>query len=329
MVVLESRHWAIMLLALLLDMLFGDLPNPWHPVAWMGSAIAFARRYTPANGKIAQFIYGAGVVLSGALLVGVVGRTLGRLCQRLPQPLGWLLEALLLKQTVALRGLGQAANAVYAPLLLGDEEEARRQLSWHLVSRDTRTLDTPRIAAATIESVAENSSDGVIAPLFYFAVVGLPGALVYRWLNTVDSLWGYRDASREWLGKTGARADDVANWLPARLTAILLVAAAWLAGQPGQAWHIWRRDAHLTASPNAGQPMSAMAGALEVELEKVGHYQLGAGLPLPKAADIPRSINLMRGAVIAGMALYGAVAWISYQRSSRKPNSVIGASGRI
>ena len=85
-----------------------------------------------------------------------------------------------------------------------------------MVSRDTRTLDTPRIAAATIESVAENSSDGVIAPLYYYALAGLPGALVYRWLNTVDSLWGYRDPSREWLGKVGARADDLANWLPAR-----------------------------------------------------------------------------------------------------------------
>lgn len=187
-----------------------------------------------------------------------------------------------------------------------------------MVSRDTATLDTPRIAAATIESVAENSSDGVIAPLFYYAALGLPGAFVYRWLNTVDSLWGYRDPARQWLGKSGARADDVANWVPARLTAVLLMAAAWLFGDAGQAWRIWRRDAHLTASPNAGQPMSTMAGALGVELEKVGHYQLGAGLALPEAEDIRHAVTLMRGAVVVGMALGGVMVWILQRELSCK-----------
>jgi adenosylcobinamide-phosphate synthase len=300
-----------MALALLLDSILGDLPNRWHPVAWMGTTIATARRHAPATGATAQFVYGATVVLSGVLLVGALGQALARLCQHMPRPLGWLLEAALLKQTVALHGLAHAANAVYTPLAVGDEEEARRQLSWHLVSRDTSKLDVARIAAATIESVAENSSDGVIAPLFYYAALGLPGALVYRWLNTVDSLWGYRDPARKWLGKAGARADDVANWLPARLTALLLMAAAWLVAEPGQAWRIWRRDAHLTASPNAGQPMSAMAGALEVELEKVGHYQLGAGLALPEADDIPRAVTLMRGAVVVGMVVGGEALWLS------------------
>ena len=305
----SPRRWWISALALLLDHALGDLPNRWHPVAWMGSALAFARRHAPARGATAQFVYGATVVLSGALVVGMFGQGLARVCQRLPRPLGWLLEAFLLKQTVALRGLARAAEAVYTPLVAGDEVEARRQLSWHLVSRDTNTLDVPRIAAATIESVAENSSDGVIAPLVYYAALGLPGALVYRWLNTVDSLWGYRDPAREWLGKAGARADDGANWLPARLTALLLIVAAWFLGEPKQAWRIWRRDGNQTASPNAGQPMSAMAGALGVELEKVGHYQLGTGLPLPDAADIPRSVALMRGAVVVGLALCGALVW--------------------
>jgi adenosylcobinamide-phosphate synthase len=296
-----------MLLALLLDGIFGDLPNRWHPVAWIGTAIHAMRRYAPATGASAQFLYGAAVTLSGAILVAALGRALTRLCRQVPPPLDWLIEAMMLKQTVALRGLAHAAHQVYAPLQAGDESEARRQLCWHLVSRDTTTLDAPRIAAATIESVAENSSDGVIAPLFTYALVGLPGALCYRWLNTVDSLWGYRDPAREWLGKAGARADDVANWLPARLTALLLIAAACLRGRAGQAWRIWRRDAHLTASPNAGQPMSAMAGALEVELEKIGHYQLGIGLALPSAADIPRAVTLMRTAVAIGMALGGVL----------------------
>jgi adenosylcobinamide-phosphate synthase len=187
-----------------------------------------------------------------------------------------------------------------------------------LVSRDTTTLDAPRIAAATIESVAENSSDGVVAPLFAYALLGLPGAFAYRWLNTIDSLWGYRDPAREWLGKAGARADDIANWLPARLTALLLVVASFWCGQPGQAWRIWQRDARHTASPNAGHPMSAMAGALGVELEKMGHYQLGAGLPLPRAADILRAVTLMRAAVVTGMALSAVILWTKGKGTKRK-----------
>jgi adenosylcobinamide-phosphate synthase len=213
----------------------------------------------------------------------------------------WLIEAILLKQTVAMHGLAEAAHAVYAPLLVGDEREARRHLGWHLVSRDTTMLDTPRIAAATIESVAENCSDGVVAPLFYYANFGLAGAFAYRWLNTVDSLWGYRDPAREWLGKVGARLDDVANFVPARLTAFFIVVAAVGRGTAGHAWRIWRRDARRTASPNAGHPMSAMAGALGIELEKVDHYTLGAGLPLPTAGDIPRAVHVLRVAVVVGM----------------------------
>ena len=294
-----------MALALLLDSTRGDAPNRWHPVAWMGSTIMHMRRYAPTTNAATQFLYGATITWGGALVVGALGVALTRLCHGLPRPADTLLEALLLKQTVALRGLARAAHAVHRPLAAGDETEARHQLGWHLVSRDTTTLDAPRIAAATIESVAENSADGVVAPLFYYALVGLPGAFVYRWLNTIDSLWGYHDPAREWLGKAGARTDDAANWLPARLTALLMLAAATLQGRGGQAWRIWQRDANLTASPNAGQPMSAMAGALGVELEKVGHYQLGAGLPLPGVADILRAIRLMRVAVGLGLAVSG------------------------
>lgn len=304
------KRWGIMALALLLDACFGDLPNRWHPVAWMGTAIAATRGHAPTTGASAQFAYGAAVALGGATIVAALGTALTRISQRLPRPLNWLVEAFLLKQTVALTGLARAAEAVYTPLAIGDEDAARHQLSWHLVSRATATLDTPRIAAATIESVAENSSDGVVAPLFAYALMGLPGALAYRWLNTVDSLWGYRDPAREWLGKAGARTDDVTNWLPARLTALLLLAAT---ARRGQAWRIWRRDAHLTASPNAGHPMSAMAGALGVELEKQDHYRLGAGLALPTPQDIPRAVTLMRAAVVVGMGMSGLLLLLRHK----------------
>jgi adenosylcobinamide-phosphate synthase len=325
------HRWGVMVLALLLDHAFGDLPNRWHPVAWMGALISFARRYAPNRGSAAQFLYGATVVLSGALLTGVVGQGTTSVCGLLPRPFSWLLEAFLLKQTVALHGLAHAAEAVATPLALGDEIEARHQLSWHLVSRDTSALDATRIAAATIESVAENASDGVIAPLVTYVAMGLPGAFVYRWLNTVDALWGYRDPAREWLGKAGARADDVANLVPARLTAALLLAAAALfRGKSGQAWRVWQRDAHLTASPNAGHPMSAMAGALGVELEKVGHYRLGEGLTPPNVDDIHQAVTLIRAATVVGVVLSGVVSWIWHcgEKPLRKPGTLWVASSK-
>jgi adenosylcobinamide-phosphate synthase len=160
--------------------------------------------------------------------------------------------------------------------------------------------------------VAENTSDGVVGPLCGYVLFGLPGALVYRFVNTCDSMLGYRDAAREWLGKIPARLDDLANLLPARLTASLFVAAAWALGEDAQrARSVRERDAGTTASPNAGHPMSAMAGALGVELEKVGHYRLGAGLGRPVSGDIGRSVRVMRvaiglglGALLAGGALF-------------------------
>jgi len=305
-----KQPWVI-LLALLIDLTFGDPPNRLHPVAWMGSAIGWARRHAPKAGHRAQFLYGAGLVGGGALLVAGSGGLLARGVERLPWWARLLGEALVLKTTLALRGLSRAATAVYEPLAHDDLPDARRQLSWHLVSRDTSALTAAQVAAATIESVAENTSDGVIAPLLFYMVGGLPAALAYRFVNTGDAMLGYRDPEREWLGKATARLDDGLNLLPARLTALLFVLAAWLTGADAQrAWAIWRRDARQTASPNAGHPMSAMAGALGVELEKVGHYHLGAGLPAPTAADIPHSVRLMQMAVFCTTLLIALVSLV-------------------
>ena len=240
-----------------------------------------------------------------------MGRLLEQLLARLPAPLRWLATAGLLKMTIGLRGLGRAATQVETALASGDLPEARRLVSWHLVSRDTSTLSGSQVAAAAVESVAENTSDGVIGPLMFFALGGLPAALAYRWVNTCDSMLGYRDIEREWLGKAPARLDDLANLLPARLTAVLLIGAAWLSGNDcHNAWHIWRRDAGATESPNAGHPMSAMAGALGVELEKAGHYRLGIGQRPPQMANIGRSVRLMRWAAGLGAGLLAVFLWL-------------------
>ncbi len=303
----NPRSFLVIPLALLIDLALGDPANRWHPVAWMGTAIAWTRRHAPRREPARQFFYGLSVVTAGALGCAAVGRALSKALGCLPTPLAIVAEAVALKMALSPRGLLAAGEAVRGPLATGDLDAARQQLSWHLVSRDTSALDEAQIAAATVESLAENLADGVIAPLFWYAAAGLPGALAHRFLNTADAMLGYRDAEREWLGKTSARLDDAVNFVPARLTALLIVAAAPLVGGSGRAaWHIWRRDAGLTDSPNAGHPMSAAAGALDVTLEKVGHYTLGAGLRPPCAADIRSAQQMIAVAALLAAGLFAA-----------------------
>ncbi|QBS38693.1 cobalamin biosynthesis protein CobD (plasmid) [Thermaerobacter sp. FW80] len=296
-----------LLLALLLDALWGEPPNRWHPVAWMGTGIGAASCRAPSSAP-GRLAYGAAVVVAGAVAAAGAGLVAERLLATMPRALAWVAAAVVLKTTFSARRLAEIARQVHAVLAAGDVCQARCLVGYHLVSRDTRGLDAPRLAAATIESVAENASDSVVAPLFYYVLAGLPGALAYRFLNTADAMLGYRDPSREWLGKAAARADDAANLIPARLTAALLVlAAACLREDARGALSIWRQDAGKTASPNAGHPMSAMAGALGVELEKAGHYKLGAGLALPGPSDIERAVRLFYGTVAMAIVLACAV----------------------
>jgi adenosylcobinamide-phosphate synthase len=300
-----------LLLALLLDLVLGDPPNRYHPVAWMGAAIGMTRRTAPRRHHLLALLYGAVLVGGGVMVVSIIGIIMQELWQLLPLPWYWLLEACVLKTTFAYRGLVQAAQQVQAALDAGELERARQLVSWHLVSRDTTTLTPSQVAAATVESVAENASDGIIAPLMFYALGGLPAALAYRFLNTADAMLGYHDAEREWLGKIPARLDDLVNLVPARLTAGLLLLATWLLGGPlHRALLVWWRDAGQTASPNAGQPMSVMAGALGVELKKVGYYRLGAGHALPAAQDIPAAIRLLAWAVVMAVGLLAIVQMI-------------------
>jgi adenosylcobinamide-phosphate synthase len=299
------------LLALLLDRLLGEPPNRFHPVAWMGSLIGAVRRWVPRQGRWTPLLYGAGLIISGAVLVAWLGVVLERLLLRIPWPLGWLVTAAVLKLTFSLRGLAQAARQVQQALEAGDLPQAQHLLSWHLVSRDTSQLSGSQVAGAAVESVAENASDGLVAPLFYYLLGGLPAALAYRFLNTADAMLGYRDPVHEWLGKVPARLDDLVNLIPARLTACLMIMAAPFVGGSGrQAWVVWRRDARQTASPNAGQPMSAMAGALEVELEKVDHYRLGVGNLFPVAMDIARSLRIVHGTTVWAVVLLAGIRWL-------------------
>jgi adenosylcobinamide-phosphate synthase len=288
----------VLLLAFIVDTLLGDPPNRFHPTAWMGSLIAGLMRFRPRGNRAAELFYGIFILVVGLTLTICAGWGLSLLVAKLPLWANVLLQALALKLTISLRGLDRAAGQVQSALQAGDLPEARRLLAWHLVSRNTSQLDAPKLTAAAIESVAENASDGIIAPLFFYTVGGLPLAFAYRFANTADSLLGYHDAEREWLGKIPARLDDLLNLIPARLTGLLVLLAAPLCGgNIRQGWRILWRDARLTASPNAGIPMSAAAGVLGVELEKVGHYALGKGLRTATVSDLARARLLLRWTV--------------------------------
>jgi adenosylcobinamide-phosphate synthase len=252
-----------------------------------------------------ELLTGAGIAASGLALAIAPALALERVLESRPR--GWLgvaISAALLKTTFAWRELIRTGERVRRELE-GEEQDAARHDLRALVSRDTTQLDTPLLAAAAIESLAENASDSFVAPLFYYQLFGLPGAFVYRAVNTMDAMIGYH-GQYEFLGKLPARLDDALNLIPSRLTALLLVIASRLAGSsPHRACAVLRRDHARTASPNAGYPMSAVAGALDVRLEKVGYYRLNENGRAPEPADIHRAAHLVSFAL--GLAVVVSV----------------------
>jgi adenosylcobinamide-phosphate synthase len=228
-----------------------------------------------------------------------------RLLDRSPGKTRCLLEGAALKPALSVRDLLRAAKSVEIALERGRLKRARELLARHLVSRDTARLSANGVAAAAIESVAENFNDGVVAPLFWYRAGGLPAAYVFRFVNTADAMIGYRSPDLEWYGKTAARLDDLLAFVPARLSAALIAAAAPIVGESGGAALLRAVvDAENTSSPNAGWPMAAMAGALGVRLEKNHHYVLNRDARLPEAADIRRA----RHVVLAASGLAAVLA---------------------
>jgi adenosylcobinamide-phosphate synthase len=288
---------AVLLGALLLDRVVGEWPGVAHPVVWMGRMVRACEAFAPSR-PAAALAYG----LAMALLLPASWAAVGWLAVRLPW-LGPVFAVYLLKSAFALRLLGEAGEGVARPLAAGDLEEGRRRLSW-LCSRDASALDASQLSAGAVESLAENLSDSFVAPLFWFLVAGVPGALAYRMVNTLDAMVGYR-GKYEWLGKASARLDDGLNLVPARLTTLALgLVAPFRGGNLRGGLRAWWRHRGRTESPNAGWPMAAMAGLLGVRLEKPAHYALGDGRE-PEPADIGRAwrICAAAGYLVALVAL--------------------------
>lgn len=290
---------AVVFGAVLVDACYGEVPNRVHPVVGMGK---LARRVLAvrANGKFGELALGLGLVLvvagtsgvaawgldvgSRALTALVVGENVVARVAVVSA------QAVLLSTLFAGRALAAAGQRMRAALEVS-LEEGRQALS-HLCSRDPAALSESELCGATVESLAENASDSFVAPLFWYAVActcgapGLVGAAVYRAVNTLDAMVGYR-GKYEYVGKCAARLDDVLNWVPARVTAVLLLGSAAVCRYDvGRAWQTLRRDRNHTESPNAGWPMAVAAGALGVELTKRNAYVLGRGLNAPTVASV-------------------------------------------
>ena len=301
------RRALTLALAVAIDATAGDPPTRLHPVGGLGALARAFEAFAPDE-AYERRRYGWGVAAALPLIAALAAWQLpSRLAGR--SGAGRVaLDAGLLSLSFALRSLLDRAGEVEAALRDGDLDAARALLGTHLVSRDVRDLDSSNVAAATIESVAENLSDGVIAPWLWYAIGGLPAAWAYRAANTLDAMWGYRDERWLDLGAGAARTDDVLNLAPARLTALALCVAAARRGDGTRALRQWRLDAGRTDSPNAGHPMAAMAGALGVRLGKRGDYVLGDGLREPTHEDIGQACVLAtEAAVVTGAALVVAL----------------------
>ncbi len=254
--------------ALALDLLLGEPPLALHPVVWMGRFTYLWEKPGFGMRPAAQFIFGMFMTLVTVALFGAAAYFILFELRSISYAAYLVAGMALFKCTFSLRELRRSALRIKR--LLDDNKlgEARSGLR-ALVKRDARDLSEPLVVSATVESVAENACDSFVAPLFYLLFLGVPGAMAYRVINTLDAMIGYHD-KYEYLGKLAARLDDVVNLIPSRLTALLIVLAAFLLKRNGRAsWRVMVSDHARTASPNAGWPMSAAAGALGVQLEKV------------------------------------------------------------
>lgn len=308
-----------------LDALFGD-PRRLHPVAGFGQAAAAleSRLYQPNRSAGTAY---AALAVGVPVLVAVAAATATR---RRPVARAALVAAGTWT-VLGGRTLRHEATVMSRSLRRGDLPAARQRLG-HLCGRDPSTLDEPELARATVESVAENTSDAVVAPLVWGAVAGLPGLVGYRAVNTLDAMVGHRSPRYERFGTAAARLDDLLNLVPSRLTALLTIAAApSVRGDRARAWRVWRRDRNDHPSPNAGQCESAMAGALGVRLGGRNVY-FGRSEVRPFLGDGPRpeARHIRRAAKLSGTVGLGALGVaVAYAITARPRRAVLGGLGRV
>lgn len=295
--------------AFLIDALIGDPRSKFHPVVLIGNLISSLEKILRRElDSPSQKIVKGGLLVATVVLTSfAVGYGIEVLLREIPSLAAQIfIQALTLSFMISPRSLGDAAREIYQLLETENLTEARRKVGW-IVGRDTQNLNEAEVARATVETVAENTVDGIISPLFYFAVGGLPLAVAYRAINTLDSMLGYRNEKYLHFGRIAARLDDVANFVPARLTAILFLGAAALLGlDVRNAFAMMKRDATKHPSPNGGWAEATVAGALNIRLGGTNYYfgqphfraYMGDPNEILEAAHILGAVRLMYTATI-------------------------------
>ena len=297
---------ALVLSAATLDAILGDPEHLPHPVRFIGKAIDNGETILRSEARSETYKLIAGATLTATLVVTAytLTATLIRLTHRVHWLLGDAVELVLASTCLAARNLDDEARGVLAAL--PDLPVARRRIA-RIVGRDTASLDEHGISRALIETLAESACDGIAAPLFYLTLGGVPAAMAFKTISTLDSMIGHRTERYLYFGKAAARLDDLANYLPARLTAFVILATSGRRLAPALA--VYRRDKSAHASPNAGHPEAAMAGVLGVELGGPSSYDgiahqapiLGRGHPLPTPADARRALQITRAVSVCGV----------------------------
>lgn len=263
------------IIAFLVDTIIGDPNSRWHPVVLMGKLIGALEKWfyqkEDSDGK--KFTMGAMLVLITLLVTYEAAAAVMMLSYRIPWSYGSAVAGgILLSFTISPKSLAKAGKGIYTLLILGQLEEARKKVGW-IVGRDTENLDDAEIARATVETIAENTVDGIIAPLFFFVIGGVPLAVLYRAANTMDSMIGYKNDKYLYFGRAAAKLDDVLNYIPARITGVLFIFAACVLGfDYKNAYRVMLRDAEKHPSPNGGYAEATVAGALHIRLGGVNSY---------------------------------------------------------
>ncbi len=309
----------VVFFALVLDFAVGDPRNKFHPTAWIGSLIAKLAPHTKHSSENLEKLGGIFIILisSGIVVSLLIFLNVGIKLITIDYMyiiISIIVGGILLKTTIAIKGMERHALAVVTALEQNNISSARDNLSM-IVKRNTTNLDKNHVFSGVLESISENTVDGITGPLFYFAIFGLPGAFVYRVINTADSMIGYKTDIFKNVGWFGANCDKILNYIPSRLTGFIMILSAMILGNNWRkSYEIMIRDGRKTKSPNAGYPMAAIAGALGAKFEKIDHYSLGDGNISFTKDHVKSAISIMKvtSILFCGIVVVPILLLLSY-----------------
>ncbi len=281
--------------AIAIDLTIGEYPTRLHPTVWVGKIIDFFKPRLKDYSAKREYLKGSIFALMLVVITFAITHYILVLASLLDMLIATTLAVLILKSTFAIRSMEEHARAVIDAIVIENDIITARQRLSRIVGRNTSNLDNEHILSAVIESIGESTVDGINSPLFYYALYGVPLAFTYRVVNTLDSMLAYKDPYHRCIGYCSAKLDTIANYIPARITAITIVIASLLLRLDWKnAFIIMLRDRHKTPSRNSGYPMSALAGALRIRLEKIGYYTLGDAYESISVKHYVQAVKVMK-----------------------------------